>query len=128
MRAAAIRASLPAAAAPAAATSRRARVAGLGASWIGARGGALTAALVALLAGALAGALVACGPDDSRPRATSHAPGAASLDAEAPPAELGREAFVGSARCAGCHPGEAAAWRGSHHDLAMQVADESTVL
>ncbi len=27
--------------------------------------------------------------------------------------------FVGSARCATCHPTEAAAWRGSHHDRAM---------
>jgi len=36
--------------------------------------------------------------------------------------------FVGSAACAGCHEAESAAWRGSHHDLAMQVATEATVL
>ncbi|MBL8658727.1 MAG: tetratricopeptide repeat protein [Rhodospirillales bacterium] len=37
-------------------------------------------------------------------------------------------AFVGSAACAGCHQAEATAWRGSHHDLAMQKATESSVL
>ena len=30
--------------------------------------------------------------------------------------------FVGSAACGGCHEREMAAWRGSHHDLAMQEA------
>ncbi|HYN38590.1 MAG TPA: tetratricopeptide repeat protein, partial [Rhodospirillales bacterium] len=37
-------------------------------------------------------------------------------------------AFVGSAACAGCHQAETAAWRGSHHDLAMAEATEKTVL
>ena len=36
--------------------------------------------------------------------------------------------FVGRAQCAGCHPGEDAAWKGSDHDRAMQVADEHTML
>ncbi|MGH7571591.1 MAG: multiheme c-type cytochrome [Gemmatimonadota bacterium] len=36
--------------------------------------------------------------------------------------------FVGSATCAECHAAEAAAWRGSDHDLAMQEATEETVL
>jgi Tfp pilus assembly protein PilF len=35
--------------------------------------------------------------------------------------------YVGSAKCASCHAGEAARWRGSHHDLAMRVASDSTV-
>ncbi len=35
---------------------------------------------------------------------------------------------VGSTRCAECHPAEADAWRGSHHDLAMAEATEQTVL
>ncbi len=82
--------------------------------------------------GALAGALAGCGPVDSppatRPAAVSHAPGEAPSGSAPAAAEPGREAFVGSARCAGCHPAEAGAWRGSHHDLAMQVADETTVL
>ena len=37
-------------------------------------------------------------------------------------------AYVGGASCVGCHSTEAALWRGSHHDLAMQIADETTVL
>ena len=36
--------------------------------------------------------------------------------------------FVGMAVCAECHENEVAAWRGSHHDLAMAAADETTVL
>ncbi|MDX1376575.1 MAG: tetratricopeptide repeat protein, partial [Burkholderiales bacterium] len=35
---------------------------------------------------------------------------------------------VGAARCAGCHAAEHAAWRGSHHDLAMAPAGPDTVL
>jgi tetratricopeptide (TPR) repeat protein len=37
-------------------------------------------------------------------------------------------AFVGAASCGACHENEAALWSGSHHDLAMQAADASTVL
>lgn len=36
--------------------------------------------------------------------------------------------FVGRAHCADCHAREDAAWKGSDHDLAMQVADPQTVL
>jgi Flp pilus assembly protein TadD len=36
--------------------------------------------------------------------------------------------YVGVEACAQCHTDAAKAWRGSHHDLAMQVADEETVL
>jgi tetratricopeptide (TPR) repeat protein len=36
--------------------------------------------------------------------------------------------FVGSASCATCHEVENALWRGSHHQLAMQPAANSTVL
>jgi predicted CXXCH cytochrome family protein len=36
--------------------------------------------------------------------------------------------FVGSAACGGCHEAEMAAWRGSHHDLAMEEATAETVL
>lgn len=35
---------------------------------------------------------------------------------------------VGDAVCAGCHMGEAAAWWGSHHALAMEKANDATVL
>jgi Flp pilus assembly protein TadD len=36
--------------------------------------------------------------------------------------------FVGSAACAECHAGETQSWRGSHHALAMQKADATSVL
>src|SRR5262245_55494449 len=36
--------------------------------------------------------------------------------------------FVGTAACAPCHAAQTAAWRGSHHDLAMQPANDATVL
>jgi predicted CXXCH cytochrome family protein len=47
--------------------------------------------------------------------------GSAAQPADAP-------TFVGSAACGGCHASETAAWRGSHHDLAMQEATAETVL
>jgi len=37
-------------------------------------------------------------------------------------------AFVASKACAGCHAKEYEAWKGSHHDLAMQEASDITVL
>ena len=36
--------------------------------------------------------------------------------------------FVGRETCARCHEREAELWQGSHHDLAMQEANEETVL
>jgi tetratricopeptide (TPR) repeat protein len=36
--------------------------------------------------------------------------------------------YAGARTCAGCHPAEAAAWTGSHHDLAMQPATRETAL
>jgi hypothetical protein len=36
--------------------------------------------------------------------------------------------FVGSQACAGCHPGEQAAWASSHHRHAMEPADARSVL
>jgi predicted CXXCH cytochrome family protein len=44
------------------------------------------------------------------------------------PTETAPPGFVGGDVCAGCHAAEAALWRGSHHDLAMQPATASTVL
>jgi tetratricopeptide (TPR) repeat protein len=37
-------------------------------------------------------------------------------------------AFTGSAACQSCHAEEHALWRGSHHDLAMQLPTPATVL
>ena len=36
--------------------------------------------------------------------------------------------FVGQQTCTACHQQQVELWQGSHHDLAMQVADDSTVL
>lgn len=48
--------------------------------------------------------------------------------AAGPASNPGAGAFVGGATCAGCHQDEARAFAGSHHDLAMQVADADSVL
>ena len=42
--------------------------------------------------------------------------------------ERAEPAFAGSESCRECHEAEYAAWRGSHHDLAMQHATQETVL
>ena len=39
-----------------------------------------------------------------------------------------RAEYVGRDSCAQCHEEQVKLWRGSHHDLAMQHADEDTVL
>ncbi len=39
-----------------------------------------------------------------------------------------RDTFVGREVCGSCHQAELERWRGSHHDLAMQEATESSVL
>ena len=36
--------------------------------------------------------------------------------------------YVGRAQCRTCHEQQYQAWQGSHHDLAMQEANEKTVL
>lgn len=36
--------------------------------------------------------------------------------------------YVGAKQCSGCHEKQFESWQGSHHDLAMQHADEKTVL
>lgn len=38
------------------------------------------------------------------------------------------DGYVGDKSCAECHKGSYDTWRGSHHDLAMQVANDKTVL
>jgi predicted CXXCH cytochrome family protein len=36
--------------------------------------------------------------------------------------------FVGSSACLRCHPAESAGWRGSHHDRAMEIVSDDSVL
>lgn len=38
------------------------------------------------------------------------------------------DGYVGDAACIACHQTEVDLWKGSHHDLAMQIANEATVL
>ncbi|AQA17439.1 hypothetical protein BST95_03500 [Halioglobus japonicus] len=52
----------------------------------------------------------------------------AALLAAAPYLHANSTDFVGSDSCRSCHAEEHALWRGSHHDLAMQVANTETVL
>jgi Flp pilus assembly protein TadD len=82
------------------------------------------------LAAALAGLLgLSCPGDRGRGEPpTASTAGSPSAASAAAPATEGAATFAGGARCAACHAAEAAAWRGSHHDLAMQEASDETVL
>jgi Flp pilus assembly protein TadD len=71
----------------------------------GVRSGFLMLSVVALLT-------AACARDDTRDGT----------------AVVATASFTGSNDCRGCHTDEWEAWRGSHHDLAMDVATEGTVL
>ena len=61
----------------------------------------------------LALAASACGPRPTSPP---------SYDPTPPPRFIGRQA------CGGCHEAATANWRGSHHDRAMELPTEATVL
>jgi len=63
---------------------------------------------------ALAAALAASAQRNPPSAAATPAPAAAT--------------YVGSAQCASCHAQQHAAWKGSDHDLAMQVATGESVL
>jgi len=81
---------------------------------------------------ALAGALLGCDTGEAPPAPPSAPPQAAPAPAAPPGSAAAPEAvparYVGSARCAECHPEAAAAWRGSHHDRAMEAPAAGTVL
>ena len=51
----------------------------------------------------------------------------AACSSRYPNADVERATYVGGATCVSCHAREARLWRGSHHDLAMQVADSLSV-
>ena len=55
---------------------------------------------------------------------------AACSDSSEPgsPSPAGPAEFIGSAACESCHTTQYQDWLGSHHELAMQVADSATVL
>ena len=66
------------------------------------------------------------GADRGSPAAPRAAPAPAVPTAGADAG--GAEPFVGAAPCSACHPAEAAAWRGSQHDRAMEEPSEASVL
>ena len=74
---------------------------------------------VLLLATALA-ALLACNAEEETPKLDTPPSLAPGWERSA--------GFAGSASCLECHEEAYKAWSGSHHDLAMQVASEDTVL
>ncbi len=91
--------------------------------------GARSLRLLLGLVAATACLVAAC--SDSEP--TRGAPGAAATPkatatSAAAPSATATPEYVGGAVCAECHPSQAEAWDGSHHDLAMQVATPETVL
>ena len=57
-----------------------------------------------------------------------HSPAAAATDPRSRAAATSIAEHVGGKVCAECHAKQFDAWRGSDHDLAMQVADEKSVL
>src|SRR5262245_51286553 len=56
--------------------------------------------------------------------------GGDDVPGKAPPPSASAQpaSLVDEGQCAGCHVPEAKAWEGSHHQLAMQEANESSVL
>jgi len=53
---------------------------------------------------------------------------ALAADAKDGKGDKPKPSYAGLATCVSCHAAEGEAWRGSHHDLAMQVASDETVL
>lgn len=87
------------------------------ADWLHARRGTLGLALLTLVVLALGGLWWLRA--DWHPQPPARARGTA----QTAPAR-----YVGTPACATCHQAQYQAWQGSHHDLAMQVANASTVL
>jgi predicted CXXCH cytochrome family protein len=90
-------------------------------AWPGRRGNRRTAAARVGAIGVALAMVVAMAPAACR-RAEPPASKAATATPPAAPD------YVGRAACASCHQAQDQRFRGSHHDLAMQVADGRTVL
>jgi predicted CXXCH cytochrome family protein len=80
--------------------------------------------VIRVASGLLLCALAAC---DSPPQDVAPEPAVASIEAGVPERE-GAGDFADPATCASCHPSAQAAWQGSHHDRAIEVASEESVL
>ena len=61
-------------------------------------------------------------------RRQSSAPAPAGAPPVTTSARESEAKYVGRSSCAECHPEQVSLFTGSHHDLAMQKADERTVL
>jgi tetratricopeptide (TPR) repeat protein/cytochrome c553 len=68
------------------------------------------------------------GPRSLAPAAAGNAAGGAAAAGARSAATPGTPSFVGRAACADCHERETKLFEGSRHDLAMQPANEQTVL
>ncbi len=88
------------------------------------RGAWLIAGIVTLLALGAVGMYVALGKRDAAPPPVT---GTVEGTTEDMHTAVPDAHYVGGESCATCHAREAAAWRGSHHQLAMQAATEQTV-
>ena len=73
------------------------------------------------------GLLSGCDSSTQENTATTTAPIVSEKSTSAELIEAAPE-YVGSQQCASCHSQQGQEWQGSHHDLAMQPADTSTVL
>ncbi|MBL8675692.1 MAG: hypothetical protein JNL07_12445, partial [Rhodospirillales bacterium] len=86
----------------------------------------VTAALIAVLI--VAGGYYAFAPPPSPSAPSPSQPPPAVTAAALSPATAAAATFVGAAACGQCHQDQLKAWRGSHHDMAMQEASERSVL
>lgn len=76
----------------------------------------------------IAGGLWYVAQQPAAPLVVTSAPSPASTSNAAPPPTASPATFVNEQQCAGCHSEQAKDWQGSHHQLAMQTADEQSVL
>jgi tetratricopeptide (TPR) repeat protein len=86
----------------------------------------VTGIVVAALIAALASVVWLAWRDRGLPASRDVSPALAAIG---PVADLGtgKAEYVGSEACASCHAAQAAAWRGSQHERAMQEANAGTV-
>ena len=70
-----------------------------------------------------------CSPEQPAPTSTPDQISGSAVAATAlAEGDTDPSTYVGSGTCANCHAAEHDAWRGSHHDLALQVAGTESVL
>src|SRR5437899_10634397 len=88
--------------------------------------GGRSALLLALVAVALSATIAATVFFARTSSAPSPRPAQAATTIDQAP-RAARAEYVGAVACKSCHESEFKAWTGSHHQLAMQVANEWTI-